>query len=134
MSTRSRIAIKLEDKILSIYCHFDGYPEGVGNTLKEHYQDPAKIQSLMVLGNLSALRPEIGEKQDFNDYASQNNEWCLAYGRDRGESDTEARMFMTPERLVAYTKKSDQEFLYLYDNGWKYLDIYQTEKSGWQTL
>jgi hypothetical protein len=134
MATRSRIAIKLEDKILSIYCHYDGYPEGVGKTLKEHYQDPAKIQSLMDLGNLSALRPEIGEKQDFNDYASQNKEWCLAYGRDRGESDTEARMFMTPERLVSYTKNSDQEYLYLYDNGWKYLDIYQTEKSGWQTL
>jgi hypothetical protein len=134
MSTRSRIAIKLEDKILSIYCHFDGYPEGVGKTLKEHYQDPAKIQSLMDLGNLSALRPEIGEKQDFNDYATQNKEWCLAYGRDRGESDTEARMFMTPERLVSYTKNSDQEYLYLYDNGWKYLDIYQAEKSGWQTL
>ena len=134
MSTRSRIAIKIEDKILSIYCHYDGYPEGVGNTLKQHYQDPAKIQSLMDLGNLSILRPEIGEKQDFNDYASQNREWCLAYGRDRGEKDTEARTWYTANALVTNVKKSDQEYLYLYDNGWKYLDIYQTEKSGWQTL
>jgi hypothetical protein len=134
MATRSRIAIKLEDKILSIYCHYDGYPEGVGNTLKQHYQDPAKIQSLMDLGNLSILRPEIGEKQDFNDYASQNREWCLAYGRDRGEKDTEARMFSTTEKLVEYTKNSDQEYLYLYDNGWKYLDLYQVFKSEWQIL
>jgi len=134
MSTRSRIAIKLEDKILSIYCHFDGYPEGVGNTLKEHYQDPSKIQRLMNLGDLSILRPEIGEKQDFNDYASQNREWCLAYGRDRGEKDTEANTWYTANALVANVKKSDQEFLYLYDDGWKYLDIHQDQKSGWQTL
>jgi hypothetical protein len=134
MATRSRIAIKLEDKILSIYCHYDGYPEGVGETLKQHYQDPTKIQSLMDLGNLSILRPEIGEKQDFNNYASQNEEWCLAYGRDRGEKDTGAIMFSTPERLIAYTKNSDQEYLYLYDNGWKYLDLYQVFKSEWQIL
>jgi len=134
MSTRSRIAIKTEGKILSVYCHHDGYPEGVGNTLKEHYQDPAKILSLMDLGNLSSLGPQIGERQDFNNFLTHNREWCLAYGRDRGEKDTEARIFMTPQRLVAYTTASDQEFLYLYDNGWKYLDIYQAEKSGWQTL
>jgi len=134
MSTRSRIAIKTEGKILSVYCHHDGYPEGVGNTLKEHYQDPAKILSLMDLGNLSSLGPEIGEKQDFDKFLTHNPEWCLAYGRDRGERDTKARIFMTPQRLVAYTTASDQEFLYLYDNGWKYLDIYQVEKSGWQTL
>jgi hypothetical protein len=134
MATRSRIAIKLEDKILSIYCHYDGYPDGVGETLKKHYLDPAKIQSLMDLGNLSILRPEIGEKQDFNDYASQNKEWCLAYGRDRGETETEADEFEDVDSLVKYVKDSDQEFLYLYDNEWKYLDLYQVFKSGWQTL
>jgi len=134
MATRSRIAIKLEDKILSIYCHYDGYPEGVGNTLKNHYQDPAKIQSLMDLGDLSVLGPEIGDKQDFNDYNSQNKEWCLAYGRDRGETGIEADEFKDVDSLLNYVKDSDQEYLYLYDNGWKYLDLYQVEKSGWQTL
>ena len=134
MATRSRIAIKLEDKILSIYCHYDGYPTGVGETLKKHYLDPAKIQSLMELGDLSVLRPEIGEKQDFNDYDSQNKEWCFAYGRDRGENGIEAEEFESIDSLVAYAKESDQEYLYLYDNGWKYLDLYQVEKSGWQNL
>jgi hypothetical protein len=134
MATRSRIAIKLEDKILSIYCHYDGYLEGVGNTLKNHYQDPAKIQSLMDLGDLSVLGPEIGDKQDFNDYNSQNKEWCLAYGRDRGETGIEADEFKDVDSLLNYVKDSDQEYLYLYDNGWKYLDLYQVEKSGWQTL
>jgi hypothetical protein len=134
MATRSRIAIKLEDKILSIYCHYDGYLEGVGNTLKNHYQDPAKIQSLMYLGDLSVLGPEIGDKQDFNDYNSQNKEWCLAYGRDRGETGIEADEFKDVDSLLNYVKDSDQEYLYLYDNGWKYLDLYQVEKSGWQTL
>ena len=134
MATRSRIAIKTEDKILSVYCHWDGYPEGVGATLKKHYQDPAKIQSLMDLGSLSVLGSEIGERQDFDNRETRNEEWCLAYGRDRGEKDTSAKEWESIDALVKNVKSSDQEFLYLYDNGWKYLDIDQVEKSGWQTL
>ena len=127
MATRSRIAIKLEDKILSIYCHYDGYPEHNGEILKEHYQDPAKIQSLMDLGNLSILGPEIGDVQDFNRKETRNDEWCLAYGRDRGEKDTEAKSWSTIGQLEKSVKKSDQGYLYLYDNGWKYLDIHQDQ-------
>ena len=134
MATRSRIAIKTEDKILSVYCHWDGYPEGVGATLKTHYQDPAKIQSLMDLGSLSVLGSEIGERQDFDNRETRNEEWCLAYGRDRGEKDTSAKEWESIDALVNNVKSSDQEYLYLHDNGWKYLDLDQVEKSGWQTL
>lgn len=56
MSTRSRIAIEEDDgSIRSIYCHFDGYPEGVGAILKKHYTDPQKIEELLELGDLSIL-------------------------------------------------------------------------------
>ena len=120
--------------VVSVYCHWDGYPEGVGATLKKHYQDPAKIQSLMDLGSLSVLGSEIGERQDFDNRETRNEEWCLAYGRDRGEKDTSAKEWESIDALVKNVKSSDQEFLYLYDNGWKYLDIDQVEKSGWQTL
>jgi hypothetical protein len=34
MSTRSRIAVEVEDgKVLSVYCHSDGYLDGVGKAL-----------------------------------------------------------------------------------------------------
>ena len=33
-----------------IYCHFDGYPEGVGATLVESYISREKINNLIALG------------------------------------------------------------------------------------
>lgn len=37
MSTRSRIGmINPYGSVSSIYCHFDGYPEGVGKTLHDN--------------------------------------------------------------------------------------------------
>ena len=38
MATRSRIGIVLkDDSIRSAYHHWDGYPEWLGVTLREHY-------------------------------------------------------------------------------------------------
>ena len=86
MATRSNIAYKTaEGKIRSIYCHYDGYPAGVGRTLQEHYQQARKIGMLIELGSLSVLGAELGEKQDFDDRSTQKDEWTLAYNRDRGE-------------------------------------------------
>ncbi|WP_276953347.1 hypothetical protein [Helicobacter rodentium] len=51
MGTRSRIGILKENgKIEAVYCQFDGYYEGVGETLKEHYQDERKLLALMKRG------------------------------------------------------------------------------------
>lgn len=50
MSTRSRIAVQLEDgSYTSIYCHCDGYPggPGVGIKLIEHYNTFEKAKALM---------------------------------------------------------------------------------------
>ena len=86
MATRSNIAYKTpEGKIRSIYCHWDGYPEHNGEMLNRYYTDPAKVAALIELGSLSALRPEIGEQQDFDNRDTQKEDWCLAYHRDRGE-------------------------------------------------
>lgn len=107
MSTRSRIGIirsKPEDSppiVESIYCHFDGYPEGVGQMLLDHWTTKTKINRLIRLGDLSALGSEIGEDQGtswfderyatlYADGASASDprrNWCLAYRRDRGEKD-----------------------------------------------
>lgn len=46
MSTRSIIASITEDgKYKAIYCQYDGYPEGVGQTLLDHYNDQDKIDA-----------------------------------------------------------------------------------------
>ncbi len=40
MATRSRIAVELEGgKVLSVYCHNDGYVSGVGNQLMSKFRN-----------------------------------------------------------------------------------------------
>ena len=44
MATRARIGLKLDDgSIISAYHHWDGYPEWLGVTLKEHYNTKEDI-------------------------------------------------------------------------------------------
>lgn len=114
MATRSRIGKQLEDGTVKyIYCHYDGYPEYNGRILKEHYITEAKIDALLELGDLSILGPEIGEKQDFDDQTKQNQDWCLAYGRDRGEDDTAARI----KPRDKYINQEAVDYVYLFENG-----------------
>ena len=89
MATRSRIAIETTDAfgnkvIKSIYCHFDGYPSGVGKTLMENYQDREKVEALISLGDISFLMEEIipTGPHSFN---SPQPGVTVAYHRDRGE-------------------------------------------------
>ena len=63
MGTRSRIAIREDNgTIRSIYCHWDGYPAGVGRTLLESYCSVEKLGELMDRGDRSDLgaSPEEG--------------------------------------------------------------------------
>ena len=65
MATRSMISIKNEDGTYdAVYCHFDGYPTGVGSvgrTLEEHYINSDIINKLISLGDMSCLKPTIEE-------------------------------------------------------------------------
>ena len=112
MGTRSHIGKKLQDGTIKyIYCHWDGYPEHNGAILKEHYTDEAKIDALLELGDLSSLGEEIGEQQDFDIISTHNDQWCLAYGRDRGKTNTQANIVQTLEDMIG------QDYHYVWDNG-----------------
>lgn len=92
MSTRARIGIPTPEGVESIYVHFDGYPEGVGEKLATHWVTSDKVRELIDLGDLSILGEDVGEKHPFHiDHGTQATEaelrMCLAYGRDRGEQD-----------------------------------------------
>ena len=112
MSTHSRIGYLTPDGlVISIYCHFDGYPSHNGKILKEHYTDPARVEALMSLGDISTLGEEIGERHDFN---NPPNGVCNVYGRDRGETETEAEV--CPNE-AAFIKSIGEPYGYLFDNG-----------------
>lgn len=118
MATRSLIGkLNADGTITNIYCHFDGYPEHNGVVLQECYNTPFKVDQLLALGNLSVLGEEIGDKQDFDNYSTRNNNWCLAYGRDRGESNQQAQ---TNTHDDFFSKDHGVDYLYLYNNDFEW--------------
>jgi len=116
MSTRSLIGIQRKNKSIDyIYCHFDGYPTGVGAMLNKHYTNRSKLNKLMNLGDLSILGPKIGKKINFDLYNREDQ--CLAYGRDRGETGIEKK---TVKSEMHFTGTS---YLYLFkSNKWHVCD------------
>jgi hypothetical protein len=116
MGTRSYIGILessegLNKKVIFIYCHYDGYPEGVGSTLVNHYYSPFKVDQLIALGDLSSLGEEIGEKHNFATHVQEHPKWCLAYMRDRGERGCLPAWVS----LKRYITDGDVPYKYLYN-------------------
>jgi hypothetical protein len=57
MGTRSRIGYELPDhSVVSVYCHWDGYPDWTGKQLVEHYQNRDDVKELIDGGSMSSLR------------------------------------------------------------------------------
>lgn len=123
MSTRAAVGIQHPDgSIQAIYVHSDGYLDGVGKALAQHYTEPAKVEQLVKLGDLSSLGAEIGEKHDFNTHweTLEPRDWCLAFGRDRGEKGTEAHSFASIEELREWAAQVWAEYIYLFTaDGWQ---------------
>ena len=112
MSTRSRIGIINADKtVSSIYCHFDGYPQGVGQTLLNHFTTKHQVQKLIDLGDISFLRRST-ERPLGHSFSRPAPECTVAYGRDRGETNTEA---IDDDSIQSFFESDFQEFGYIFD-------------------
>ena len=119
MATRSFIGkVQQDGSIHGIYCHYDGYPEGVGATLKEHYQNPQKVDALLALGDISSLGSELGEKHRFE---SPTPGWTVAYHRDRGEELSPPMVYADAEQLVKNSFSDvGAEWAYVFHHdGWR---------------
>lgn len=84
MSTRSLIGIyREEEKMVEyIYCHFDGYLDGVGKKLEDHYQDQDKIERLIAGGDISYLGKDLPHEQllEFVELARQDVDGAKVIG------------------------------------------------------
>lgn len=127
MATRSTIAMEQPDgRIMQIYSHWDGYPDHNGRILQEHYRDRAKVLALMLLGDISSLRPDIGEAHDFDARYSEEDpreDWVVAYGRDRGETNVAARVWADFADYVENHQYEEYEYVYRLDDQW-YVSAY----------
>jgi hypothetical protein len=122
MATRSTIAMEQPcGKVMQIYAHWDGYIDHNGKILQEHYKDKAKVYALMLLGSISSLRSEIGQAHDFDahyDNSDPRKQWTVAYGRDRGERDTDARVFKDFKDYTDNHQYEEYEYIYRNDGNW----------------
>ena len=125
MSTNSRIGVMHGNKVKSIYCHWDGYLEHNGAILQEYYNS-AKANNLVALGDMSTLRPQIGEKHAFSQfdlppeeveaYKELTRDWCTFYGRDRGEVSV-WKVANTFEEFLEQADGCGAEFYYIMKDG-----------------
>lgn len=119
MATRSNIAIlkpadsKGKHVVEFIYCHWDGYPDGVGKTLQEYYQDTEKVEKLIKLGDISFLEKEVDIPEGvIHSFEAPAPGITVAYGRDRGESGTKAQILSI--EFSELKKVRQEEYLYVF--------------------
>jgi len=66
MATRSRIAVELSDgTVKSVYCHYDGYPEGVGQDLLNlEFSSTEEVEEFIDEGDRSTVELSYKEWRD----------------------------------------------------------------------
>ena len=110
MATRSRIGLQLADgAILSVYHHWDGYPEWLGVMLKKNYNTREKIAELLDGGDISCLASD-------TDWDRKECETHVLYYNARGEK-TEPRL---DDNVDDYFE-AGEEYAYIFtlDHKWE---------------
>lgn len=108
MATRSFIAKKESDSsYTAVYCHWDGYPEGVGETLKNFYSNPQDIQKLLEGGDMSSLGKTLNE---------------TVYYTQRGE-DLHISIAHSLNELIKSARIVDADYLYVFDKEWSHIKL-----------
>jgi len=130
-STRSHVGIiDKRGKIISTYVHNDGYPEGVGAMVVNHFADTRKVKELLKLGKwgISYLEPGIegGEGHSFNTPVDGET---VFYGRDRGQKKFVSTFTADQRDLQDYladvSNDAGAEYVYLWDEAakkWMYAE------------
>jgi hypothetical protein len=114
MATRGRIGIQLEgNSVLSVYHHFDSYPEWLGKNLVENFNTREKAAELIDGGDMSCCDDGTGKPQ----YYSERGEDCPP------RFDDDIFEFLN--------KDNNEEFAYIFtvNNVWKCTKMNQYDSS-----
>lgn len=120
MATRAAIAYQNSNgSIRSVYCHWDGYPEGTGKILLDYYSSDKRVRELISRGSISAVYPYL----DCTDYHDPENP---------NINEDESR-----RELVENWYQSGVEYIYLWTEfGWSvyiFSSVYSSD-GGWYNL
>ena len=132
MSTRSLIGVKQPDETIKyVYCHFDGYPEGVGKMLMQHYNSLERANAIIALGGISYLEPKLEPDTELapcanpyyggevrHSFETPHKGVTVAYHRDRGEGLCIDECFSEKH----YWHTADWDYKYLFKEGRWFVD------------
>ena len=121
MGTRSRIGIQLQDEsIVSVYCHYDGYPAFNGKVLRDNYDTVEKVKELIDGGDMSCTWTNSGWGNE------TLPETGALYYTMRGES-LEDNAPRVDDNIVEYLNDGE-EYAYIFNNfgEWICYDLHDT--------
>jgi len=110
MGTRSRIGIELQDQsIVSVYCHYDGYPAFNGRVLRDNSDTVEKVKERIDGGNMSCTWTNAGWGNE------TLPETGALYYTSRGEKieDNAPRLDKDMEEFFS----DGEEYSYIFRNG-----------------
>jgi hypothetical protein len=93
-----------------IYCHYDGYPEYVGDCLSTHWRNPRKINALLDRGDIVSLGSKLKDKN------KSNSKLNTQFSVDSSIHELETELNYGSAKWL---KENwwDIEYLYLYKDG-----------------
>lgn len=115
MGTRAAITARLKAGYYkTVYCHYDGYPEWTGVTLRDHYNTVEDVEELFRYGDMSFLDVST-ECPRGHSFEKKVRGYTVFYGRDRGETGVNGAIGATAEESLKAFGKRCQEWEYLWE-------------------
>ena len=134
MSTRSLIWQEQGGgSFKGIYCHHDGYPDGVGEVLVNHYKYIEPLQEGCHMRFDFSNFTQRFEFDNIHTFDDPQEDVCVAYHRDRGE---ELEILSEPnlKGVIEGAEHTWAEYIYIFrTNKWYVIDLskgYELEDLG----
>ena len=125
MATRSRIGLQLADgAILSVYHHWDGYPQWLGVTLNHKFNTREKVAELIDGGDISCIDSDTDwERNDVPNH--------VLYYNARGEN-TEPRLDLNVDDYF----ENGEEYAYIFtlDLQWECYALSHERDDDWNVI
>lgn len=100
--------VKIEKPYIGVYCHWDGYPSGVGASLKSFADTYERALNMVLGGWISSVNDD-----SFTHYANRGGETWSHIAPIQGDT------------AIDVNAKVDEDYAYLFDEdngGWKILN------------
>ena len=114
MGTRSTIGYSLkDDSVVSVYCHWDGYPDFNGKVLNEFFTTSDAVRELIDGGGMSSLYTNRGWDQEERPF------YGPLYYTERGEkiSNNQPHYSSNLSEYLQHCDDSCGEFAYIFKDG-----------------